>query len=158
MIVALFVHSSNCLTTNILPPLLDSEEGKIAVASLGVQSWNNARRDDLHRAIALWLVKSARPLTLPERDEGFRRVMERATGGGYSPPSYKTVKQVSHPTNPHESFICVNARPLARACSPSSCCHTFSELATVWPYQISLTPHIIAPPHSLNAARVVLVW
>ena len=49
--------------------------------SLGVQTWSNARREDMHRTVTLWLVKSARALTLPEKDEGFRKVMEKATGG-----------------------------------------------------------------------------
>ena len=51
----------------------------------------------MHRTVALWLVKSARALTMPERDVGFRKVMERATGAAYAPPCYNTVKHASFP-------------------------------------------------------------
>jgi len=62
-----------------------------AEAQPGVLALPVEKRDKLHKAHALWLVKSKRPLNLVE-DKEYRALWLRATGGAYTPPDRTTVR------------------------------------------------------------------
>ncbi|KAK3269948.1 hypothetical protein CYMTET_21631 [Cymbomonas tetramitiformis] len=49
------------------------------------------QRDRIHRRVTLWLLRSGRPLTLPERGADFRGIFEEIFKEGYTPPCYHTV-------------------------------------------------------------------
>ena len=56
-----------------------------------VSVWPLKKREELHKAHALWLVRSKRAFTLPEDNE-YRELWQRALQGAYTPPDRKTVK------------------------------------------------------------------
>lgn len=56
-----------------------------------VSVWPLKKREELHKAHALWLVRSKRAFTLPE-DKEYRDLWQRALQGAYTPPDRKTVK------------------------------------------------------------------
>ena len=62
-----------------------------ASAQPGVLAVPADKRDELHKAHARWLVKSKRPLSLPEGPE-YRDIWTRALHGAYTPPDATTVR------------------------------------------------------------------
>ena len=59
-----------------------------------VKTFPSSKKHQLDKLCAKWLVDAKRPLTLPEKDNGFRKLLQEATNGQYCPPSYKTVYSV----------------------------------------------------------------
>lgn len=53
--------------------------------------WPVARRDELHKAHSLWLVRTKRAFCLTE-DKEYRAIWRRALHGAYIPPDRKTVR------------------------------------------------------------------
>jgi hypothetical protein len=71
------------------------------VASIGAMSsqktlmapkMSDARKKECDRACARWLIKSSRPLTLPERDHPFREFIKILTAGAWDCPDYYNMK------------------------------------------------------------------
>ena len=56
-----------------------------------VAMWPAARRDELHKAHALWLVRNKRAFNLSE-DKEYRNIWRRALHGAYIPPDRKTIR------------------------------------------------------------------
>jgi hypothetical protein len=53
--------------------------------------FNDARKAECDVACARWIVKSARPLTMPETDEPFRKLIQILTRGAWVPPNRRNV-------------------------------------------------------------------
>ena len=62
-----------------------------AQRTIKAQPFSDARRDECNMACARWLVKSARPITLPERDGPFRDFVSTLCRGAWDPPSHHAV-------------------------------------------------------------------
>ena len=61
-------------------------DGSPAVHKLATPDGCGSRRDECYLACARWLVKSARPITLPERDIPFRDFIHTLCRGAWTPP------------------------------------------------------------------------
>ena len=90
-------HSHSCLLIACLPPRLlcrlkPTTEKLIPLDNLPtVAMWPTARRDELHKAHALWLVRNKRAFNLAE-DTEYRAIWRRALHGAYQPPDRKTLR------------------------------------------------------------------
>ena len=62
-----------------------------AQATIQAQPFSEERRDECNMACARWLVKSARPITLPERDIPFRDFINKLCRGAWTPPDHHAV-------------------------------------------------------------------
>ena len=62
-----------------------------AQPTIKAQPFSEDRKAECNMACARWLVKSARPITLPERDKPFRDFIEKLTRGAWSPPSHHVI-------------------------------------------------------------------
>ena len=58
-----------------------------AQRTIKAQPFSDERKAECNMACARWLVKSARPITLPERDKPFGDFIEKLTRGAWSPPT-----------------------------------------------------------------------
>ena len=75
------------------PQMADIGESTADVgqATLLAQPFTEARRHECDMACARWLVKSARPITLPECDKAFGEFIHKLTRGAWKPPNRRNV-------------------------------------------------------------------
>jgi len=59
--------------------------------TLKAAAFSKERKDECDMACARWLVKSARPLTMPERDEPLREFIAKITRGAYTMPNHLNI-------------------------------------------------------------------
>lgn len=69
------------------------EAGETAVNTVAPK-WTAKRIKSCHELCVKWLVKNARPFSLPEHDLEFREFVKVLTGGAYKPPTKNTVMQI----------------------------------------------------------------
>ena len=62
-----------------------------AQATILAQPFAEIRKKECDMACARWLVKSARPITLPERDKAFGAFIHTLTRGAWHPPNHKNI-------------------------------------------------------------------
>ena len=62
-----------------------------AQATIQAQQFSEARKKECDLACARWLVKSARPITLPETDKPFGSFIHTLTRGAWTPPNHRNV-------------------------------------------------------------------
>lgn len=60
--------------------------------TVAAKPFSDERKQECDIACARWLVKSARPITLPESDKAFRDFICKLTRGAWEPPNHKNVK------------------------------------------------------------------
>ena len=60
-------------------------------ATIQAQPFSDARKKECDMACARWLVKSARPITLPENDKPFGTFIHTLTRGAWKPPNHHNV-------------------------------------------------------------------
>ena len=62
-----------------------------AQATIHAQPFSDARKKECDMACARWLVKSARPITLPENDKPFGTFIQTITRGAWRPPNHHNI-------------------------------------------------------------------
>ena len=62
-------------------------------STLIAPKFTEARKKQCDRLCARWLIKSSRPITLPERDVPFRDFIRGLTAGAWDPPSHRNIHQ-----------------------------------------------------------------
>ena len=82
----------------VLKGFLAGDAGDVGVSlsdslqrTIQAQPFTDERKKECNMMCARWLVKSARPITLPERDKPFGTFIETLTRGAWKPPNHHAV-------------------------------------------------------------------
>jgi hypothetical protein len=68
-----------------------SDKAQRGQTVLTAAKYSSARKEECDLAVARWLVKSCRPLTLPERDMAYQDHIKSLVGSAWIPPNYRNV-------------------------------------------------------------------